>query len=975
MRSNPQHRIIIAVPYLWLRETISHMMSDLSAEIESVSSLEDLKTALQRPSDALIIDVFGFQQPHNNLLEMIRLLAPSTAILALLSSDTVDYRDAVVHAGANAVIIKENAYDELIPGIAGMLKGRRFNTYITRLLEKHKAIIEQKEKKAQLMDKENKSSGQGLSRRTFLGASGTVAAGTALAAAKWEPLLNTLEEIGAQSALAQTEEQVFQSFCRPNCVGYCRLNVHVRNGKAVKISMAPFPDSRYNRMCLRGLSHVQRIYDPDRILYPMKRAGERGENKWERITWDEAIGTISGEFKRLQEEYGKQAVAFISGSGNISLLNGSLPGMGSRFQNLIGATAVESCTDSALPWGMGRVTGSGGFITNEPADWANAKVIILWGFNVTEAAMHDWHFIAEGMEKGAKLVVIDPNYTSIASKADLYVSCRPGSDPALILSLIQVIIAEELYDRQYVLDHTVGPFLVREDTKKFLRMSDLGVEPTEGPPDARGNPTVIDPAAVWDEAQGAAVPVGEVSEPALFGTFETNGFTVRPAFALLKEEADNYAPESASDLTEVDPQIIRQLAQLASEKPVANLAGFGPQAYDNGVMVGHALGALAGITGNIGISGGTTGYLWQTYAGINYNVMFPTFEFGPRVPNLALREVVKSGEFQGQPFPIKSLFVSYGNPFSNYVNQKELLEEVLPKLDLVVVSEMAYTTTARYADIVLPVPHWFEEEDIGSANAQHPFVQFAEKCIEPPGECKRDSEIFRLLAEQMGIGEYFSMSDEEYINEVLNTPYSAEIGLNYQSLREQGAIRVWKDDPFIPFAGGTFPTASGRMEFYVENPTPRVNYGQEYDADRERLPRFFPPAEAWPDNENYTKYPLVLLSQRPRFRVHGQWFNTPWLRELDPEPLIYMNPVDALARGITNGDIVETYNDRGHAVSKLILSEGIRPGVLNYIRGWQKHQMIAGDFQELTGTLIDPVGVNQSFMDALVEVRKWDGEV
>lgn len=813
-----------------------------------------------------------------------------------------------------------------------------------------------------------------IKRRDFLKISTASIGAAAVVGSTKRPVLNALEELNELTSPAgSNEEKIYKSFCRPNCVGYCRLNVHVRDGKAVKVSMAPFPDARYNRICLRGLSNIQRVYDPNRIKYPMKRVGERGGGQWERISWEEAITSITDEFKSLQEEYGKQTVSFISNSGNLTLLHGSLPGMGDRFRNLIGGTKVESCTDSALPYGMGRVTGDGGFTTNEPADWVNAKVIILWGYNLTEAAMHNWHFVAEAIEKGVKLVVIDPNYTQIAAKADIFIPVRPGSDPALILSLIQVIIEEKLYDEQFVLENSVAPFLVREDTKMFLRMSDLGVEPTEGPADAQGKPTYIDPYVVWDEKGNKFGPVEDVSLPALFGTYDVDGIKVTTAFELLKIESDQYTPELASKLTDVSPETIRELAVLAAQKPVANLGGFGPQAYDNGVMVGHGLATLAGITGNLGIPGGTAGYLWQTYFGTNYNVMFPTFEFGPEIPNLAFRDVVKTGEYMGAPFPIKALFVTYGNPFSNWVNQQEWINDVLPKLDLIVVSEMAYTTTARYADIILPVPHWFEEEEVGSASAQHPFIQYAEKAIDPPGECKPDSEIFRLLAEPMGIGEYFSMSDKEYINEALNTPFSESLGINYDTLREKGAVRYWPD-PYIPYEGGNFSTPSGRLEFYVENPVPRKNFGQTFDAERERLPRFFPPAEAWPENATYKEFPLVLLSQRPRFRVHGQWFDVPWLRELDPEPLIYMNPGDAAQRNIMNGDIVEVYNDRGHAVAKAALSEGIRPGTLNYMRGWQKHQMIAGDFQQLTGTFIDQAGVNQSFMDTLAEVRKWNGE-
>jgi molybdopterin-containing oxidoreductase family molybdopterin binding subunit len=192
-------------------------------------------------------------------------------------------------------------------------------------------------------------------------------------------------------------------------------------------------------------------------------------------------------------------------------------------------------------------------------------------------------------------------------------------------------------------------------------------------------------------------------------------------------------------------------------------------------------------------------------------------------------------------------------------------------------------------------------------------------------------------------------------------------------LREKGVIKVPGLD--VVFEGQKFGTPSGRLEFYVEKPHPRNDFGQSWDVDRERLPRWVPPTEAWPDNPLYGKYPLVVITPKSRFRVHGQWFGVPWLRELDPEPIVTMNPQDAGARGIANGDYVEVFNDRGHVVLKAVVSHGVRPGVLSIPKGWQRHQFKAGGYQELTSGSFDPVGVNASFYETLAEVRQWNEEV
>jgi anaerobic selenocysteine-containing dehydrogenase len=821
------------------------------------------------------------------------------------------------------------------------------------------------------MEKEKQGGGGPLTRQGFLKVTGATAAAAAVVGAGRRPVLHSLEEISSEAKSAAATEQIFSGVCRPNCFAYCALNVHVRDGKVVKTSRRDYPDPRYNRICLRGLSHVQRTYNPDRVKYPMKRAGARGEDKWERISWDEAITTITDQWKSIQESYGKQAVSFFSCSGSITLYQGMLPGITARLQNLIQATSISADVDAALAAGLGRTIG--GTLLSQESDASNAKTMIAWGCNVTEAMPQTWHFYADAIEAGTKLVVIDPVFSIIASKAHEFIQVRPGSDPALILSLMQVIISEKLHKVDFLLAHTVAPFLVREDTKLFLRMSDLGVAPTEGPAGADGKPTMIDPVAVWDPAMLTAVPAGSIETPALEGSHVAMGINVRTAFDFLKEEVDQYPPEVASKLTEVDPETIRHLARICADTPVYHLMGFGPQAYDNGVHAAHAMGALVAITGNIGYPGATVGCDWSFYPGTNFVFSFPNFVFGGSMSNLAYRQVVETGLFQGKPFPIKAMYVYSGNPANTSVNTKEWVGKVLPTMDLVVVADSVFTDTARNADIVLPVCDWFEEEEIINSGQSH-LIQWNEKAIEPLYESKPDSEIVRMLAEKMGVSEFFTKSDHEMMAEALDTPYSKAYGISVESLMEKKAIRYFPD-PYIAYEGNIFPTASGRIEFYVEKPAPRLPTNSTADLDRERLPRFFPPTEAWPDNPLYTKYPLVLLSERPKFRVHSQWFATPWLRELDPEPSVKINAKDAAARNIKKGDYVEVFNDRGHAVVKAVVTQGVRPGVMVFAKGWQRKQYKAGDLSELTSSHFDPVGVNESFMDELAEVRKWNGEV
>ena len=166
-------------------------------------------------------------------------------------------------------------------------------------------------------------------------------------------------------------------------------------------------------------------------------------------------------------------------------------------------------------------------------------------------------------------------------------------------------------------------------------------------------------------------------------------------------------------------------------------------------------------------------------------------------------------------------------------------------------------------------------------------------------------------------------------------------------------------------------TPSGRMEFYVEEPELQFDMGQDYDREREHLPRYFNPTEAYEGSPQWDKYKLILLSERPRYRVHSMMSDNKYLRELDPEPTVKINPEDAMSRGLSDGEYVEVYNDRGHAVARLVFNDAVRPGCMVYPKSWQMSQHKAGCWSELLTSAYDPVGVNESYFDNLVEVRSW----
>ncbi len=756
------------------------------------------------------------------------------------------------------------------------------------------------------------------------------------------------------------EDQVFGCMCVGNCQSRCRLLVHVRDGKVVKTSMAPFPDPRYNRICLRGLSHAQQIYNPQRIKYPMKRVGERGEGQWERISWEEAMTTIATKWTAYQAEYGPQSIAFSTISGDMAMINGLYSAH--RMAQTMGATLTEYSLDMADTYGLGRVIGNMGTFnqSNDPADLANAKTVLVWAANPTESHPHSWRYIMQAQEAGAQVIVIDPRFTTTAAKADQYIPIRPGSDAVLALAMAETIITENLYDTVYLRDHTVAPFLVREDTKRFLRQSHLtGVEPPTGQPD---------PYIVWDQQVEAGNILPEVADPALEGSFTIDGIKVSTAFTVLREFLTAYTPEIVTPLCEVPIETIRQLARLyATRKPASIYNGF--IQYDNGLQTGHAWGILVSLTGNIAKSGASVGHCGMAYYSCNFSkYLFPRGKNSPTIPWLLLPEVLKSGQFNGKPHTLKSMYFLCSNAVTNNANQNRIINEIFPALEFIVVADIVHTDTTKYADLILPVAHWFEMLEFVQGPDQ-PYSILSEKALEPAFESKSNTDIFRMLSAALGFGEIYHYTDEELIEMLIDTNLSRQLGLTWERLKEEKVIQTLPSC-WVNWEGNKFPTPSGRLEFYLENPQPRLDCGIPINQEKERLPVFTPPIEVWPDNPLRKKYPLIYHTERVRWRLHSQWSGTPWLRELDPEPTAKINPRDAAGRGIQTGDIVEIFNDRGHVVLKAILSEGVPPGMVSVPKGWHRDQFKQGSFQELTNDYVNYSSYNQSFYDALCEVRK-----
>lgn len=807
-------------------------------------------------------------------------------------------------------------------------------------------------------------------RRAFLKGSAAALGLAAVAGAGCAPK-QELEE--STAAAEPPEEELYQGVCRGNCGGGCRMNVHVRDGKVVKTSVIQAENPLDTRLCQRGLSHAQRIYSPERIQYPMRRVEgtERGAGEWERLSWDEAIDYIASKWQAYMAEFGGTSIATCFGAGTYAYNQYVYTHL---FNHFGGANWDVGYDMAALNVGK-RMLGRGIYMHgNDCSDISNSKYIFCWASNSTVAQVTRMSYINAAIEKGAKLIVINPVFTDMAERADVWVPIKPGTDAALGLAMLHVIIKEGLQDDAYLAKMTVAPFLVKEDYS-YLRMSDLGVKPTEGPVGRDGKPTVVDPYAVCAQ-DGSFGPVGEIENPKILGTFDAQGVKVTTAYNLLVDHVSEWTPERAAEICEIETSVITDIARMYAEGPTGLEMGFGCDHRSHGAEATQVMLALPMITGQMGKPGASVaGVMGQSTMGTHcVNFLAGMFPENPipttSVPIDLLPSIVRDKKYGNADLVPKSIYFFSGNTISNISGRTELLE-AMDDIELLVTADTWMTDTARYSDVVLPVPHWFEYETF--ITCPTPYALFNDKAVEPPFECKSDIAIVKMLADALGYDSSM-YEDAAYQSLFLVGDQSEKWGLNWDSLKEKKSIPVCP----MPYYFGSmddkdfsFPTATGRAEFYFEKPRPQFDVGQEFDATLWRLPNYQPTTEAYnPENPLTQKYPLNLISQRDRLKVHTQFAMHPWFTEIQPEPGLFINKIDADARSVKEGDYVKVFNDRGYVVLKAHIDAGMRPGMVRTEHTWWDSQYVDGTYPSLLPLEQGEFSPGVHPFDTLCEVEK-----
>jgi anaerobic dimethyl sulfoxide reductase subunit A len=694
------------------------------------------------------------------------------------------------------------------------------------------------------------------------------------------------------------EERVITTSCAHNCGGRCLLRVHVQNGRVIRVSTDNAEEKDgYNqlRACMRGRSYRERLYHPDRLQYPLKRTGKRGEGKFSRISWNEATGLIAAELKRITEKYGPGSRYINYSSGIAGVLNEReffrrlLTIYGGGYLNYYSSYS-SACTRIATGYTFGTSnTGS------SRDNWQYSKLIILWGHNPAETIFgtNTTYYLKLAKEKGAKIIVIDPRYSdSAVALADQWIPLLPTTDNALMDAMIHVMITEKLYDSDFV--------------DKFC----LGFDESRMPP---------------------GVPPG-------------NSLT---AYILGQCDRIEKTPAWAEEITRVPAAVIQQLARdYATAKPAALLQGLGPQRHAYGEQPARGATVLAAITGNVGIRGGwasgTGSYSGVKLAGVPYhnNVKASISVF-------TWPEAIMCGQEMGPAHGlrnagsldsgIKFMASLAGNCLLNQHSDINKTAEILgdeSKCEFILVSDEFMTASARFADILLPSTNFLERLDIVLPWEYGDYVVFQNKAVEPHYERRTGYDWMLEVAAKLGVREEFSQgkSYEDWARYIVAETRKIDSQFpSYEEFKERGIYEKAKTGPQVAFReqienNHPFLTPTGKIEIF----SPRL-FAMNNPVEIPAIPKYIPSWEG-PADSLREKFPLQLFGWHSKRSTHSTMANSDWLAEIEPQSL-WINPDDAGPRALSSGDRARVFNGRGELEITVRVTSRIMPGVVGMPQG------------------------------------------
>jgi len=773
------------------------------------------------------------------------------------------------------------------------------------------------------------------------------------------------------------EDRIVKTACHL-CHGGCILIAHVRDGKLVKLQGDPDGPLNRGSMCEKAAA-IEYIYSPYRLRYPLKRTGARGEGKWQRISWDEALDIVVEKLQGLKGKYGGEGITYCAGTGRVvvsstpceNFLEGVL-GIPNRIG--IGHICLSKTRQPVVLATIGRIPGLAG--RGVFRDFERTNCIVAWGDSLMDSN-NDYigmagKRISDALKRGAKLVVIDPIFTRAAQKAHIWLQIRPGTDIALALSWLNIIINENLYDRDFVENWSNAPFLVRSDTGRLL---------TENEVFSSGS---TDNCVIWDH-NNAALHVWDTSnlsyypttvKPTLVGKYKVklaDGSIVecKPVWQLLTDVVEEWTPEKAAEITWLSADDIRESARMyAANRPACIEWGLGTSQCTRQTATNQAILQLKAIMGNLDIPGGNPFWInpgFKTLRGVGRvshtlsseekdKCITAGFAFNKEISAEAAAHSpsVWKAIITGKPYSIKALIGHSSNPLLTQENPDNYILEALKKLDFIVWFDITMTPSNEWADIILPVStpferNWCNECDMG--------IFAGQAVMESQWESRSDFDIYRELCVRMGRADAWPWkTDREFCDWRLEGT-----GITFDELTRscfKPAPEVWRkyEKGMLRDDGKPgFPTDSGKVEIYSSSFSKR---------GLAPLPVFSYPPESFEITPELSKeFPLILIAgarglNTPYF--HSQYHILPRLRKIQPYPNVLINPETIQSLKIKDGDWIWVETRKGRAKFKSKATEGIHPKVVAVPHAWWYPELPGPNYGVLESNvnlLLDPFGV------------------
>ena len=681
-----------------------------------------------------------------------------------------------------------------------------------------------------------------------------------------------------------------RAFCEM-CHSRCRVLVHSENGRLIKIEEdrsyplvdAVFPPSS---ACLRLGAAKEEIYHPDRLKFPLKRLGEKGEGKWEQISWDRALDEIAERLKKIKEKYGAEALAATGGTGHTH------EQFLTRFLNLFGTpNFVGASTICSAPFVTTSLATFGWALRHRIQlsleKGSPTKCVFIIGQNSQQSYTRIWKGLRDGKNVGIKIIVSDPRRTKTAELADLWLQIRPGTDPALLLGMINVIIHEELYDKEFVEKWCYGfdKLAVRAREYPVERVEEITWLPAERIREAArmlatNKPGVIIGGMGLEHQQNGLEGIqAELILGAILGYIDIEGGI--------------YLPGPSQCITEREMELSDMLVPEQKRKQL------GADRFKLIAWPGNDLFQDKRV--------------WGKKCGRQRTIVLG------HAPTL-YRTILT-----GKPYPVKALITQASNPMITQANVK-LVHKALKCLDLYVVCDYWLTPSAEIADYVLPIASWLERPYFSTGLAYDNITICGEQALPAivPGEYERwtDYEFCRGLGVRLGQEKYWPWKN---LGEVYD--YQLEpLDVTFQEFMARGG-HDFPSNEYRKYENVGFATPTGKVELYSTileklGYDPLPSYEESFEN-----PLSTP--------ELATGYPLMLITGG-RFMpmYHSEKRQVDSLRSMHPHPLVQIHPETAAQLDIDNGDWVWIETPRGRIRMKCQYFDGIDPRVVHAEHGW-----------------------------------------